>query len=68
MSQFLIYDNLEYIDSVIEREKIDKLVVLGDLYYSGFGYNDGHKINSILVKDFLTKYKNQIKKYCSKLL
>lgn len=53
-----IYDNLEYIDSVIERENIDKLVVLGDLYYCGFGYNDTYKINSSLVNDFLTKYKD----------
>ena len=55
-----ICDNLEYIDQVIEREKIDKLIVLGDLYYSGFGYNDNYKINGNFVKDFLTKYSNML--------
>ena len=28
-----ICNNLEYIDKVIQTEKINKLVVLGDLYY-----------------------------------
>lgn len=55
-----IYDNLECIESVIESENIDKLVVLGDLYYTGFGYNDKYKVNSTLVKDFLTKYKDML--------
>ena len=51
-----ISDNLNYIDSVIKKENIDKLVVLGDLYYYGFGYNVFLENNSSLVKDFLTIY------------
>ena len=31
--------NLKKIEKVIEKEKIDKLVVLGDLYYAGPTYN-----------------------------
>lgn len=53
-----IYDNLDYIDSVIDKEKIDKLVVLGDLYYSGFGYDGELDLKSSLVKDFLTKHRD----------
>lgn len=53
-----VSDNLGYIDSVIIRENIDKLVVLGDLYYSGFGYNGKFETNGSLVKDFLTRYKD----------
>ena len=28
--------NLKYIDDLIIKENFDKIVVLGDLYYSGF--------------------------------
>lgn len=52
-----LYNNLNVIEKKIETEKIDKLVVLGDLYYSGPSYNGNFKIESSKVKDFLTKHK-----------
>ena len=53
-----IYNNLEYIDNVINKKEIDKLVVLGDLYYCGPMYNDRLEVSCLLVKDFLTKYRD----------
>ena len=53
-----ICNNLEYIEKVIEKEKINKLVVLGDLYYCGPTYNDKYLVNSRVVKEFLTKHKD----------
>ena len=53
-----VYKNLDYIDTVIKRENIDKLVVLGDLYYCGPAYYQDLDINGEKVKDFLTKYKD----------
>lgn len=50
------YENLDYIDTIIKDKGIDKLIVLGDLYYSGFGSDINSKINGNIVKDFLTKY------------
>ena len=35
-----IVDNLSKLDKIIEKEGIDKLVVLGDLYYTGFNHID----------------------------
>ncbi len=52
--------NLKKIEDIIKKEKIDKLVVLGDLYYSGPTYNQKYKINSVSVKDILTKYSDKI--------
>lgn len=53
-----IYENLKFIDNVIKKESIDKLVVLGDLYYSGPKYDSDLKTNGKLVMDFLLKYKD----------
>lgn len=53
-----IVDNLEKIDKIIETDNIDKLVVLGDLYYQGFNVvssNDNFK-----VRDILTKHKDKL--------
>ena len=52
--------NMKKIEKVIESEKIDKLVVLGDLYYAGPTYNKEFEVNSMYVKDILTKYSNKI--------
>ena len=52
--------NLKIIEKIIKREKIDKLVVLGDLYYAGPTYNQKYEVNSINVKDILTKYSDRI--------
>lgn len=49
-----IPDNLIYIEKIIINQKIDKLVVLGDLYYND--YIDDNK--RIEVKYFLNKYKS----------
>lgn len=48
--------NLGKLDMVIEKEKPDKLVVLGDLYYQGFNVVD--KTDNFKVRDFLSKYKD----------
>ena len=52
--------NLKKIEKIIEKEGIDKLVVLGDLYYAGPSYNKKYKIDSMNVKDILTKYSDKI--------
>ena len=52
--------NLRKIESIIDNEKIDKLVVLGDLYYAGPLYNKKYEVNSNNVKDILTKYSDTI--------
>ena len=52
--------NMKKIEKVIESEKIDKLVVLGDLYYAGPTYNKKIEVNSMYVKDILTKYSDKI--------
>lgn len=55
-----IYDNLEYIDKIIKKENVDKLIVLGDLYYCGPTYSDKFEVNSSKVKDFLTNYSDML--------
>lgn len=52
--------NLRKIESIIDNEKIDKLVVLGDLYYARPLYNKKYEVNSNNVKDILTKYSDKI--------
>ena len=55
-----IDNNLKRIEKIIEKEIIDKLVVLGDLYYAGPTYNQKYKVNSKSVKEILTKYRDNI--------
>ena len=55
-----IDNNLKRIEKIIEKEIIDKLVVLGDLYYAGPTYNQKYKVNSKNVKEILTKYGDKI--------
>lgn len=52
--------NLKYIENKIQTEKIDKLICLGDLYYAGPTYSGDYKIESNIVHNFLTKYKNKL--------
>lgn len=52
-----IVDNLSKIDAIIKKEKIERLVVLGDLYYIGFNHVDKN-VDIFFVRDFLCKYKN----------
>lgn len=54
------YDNLKIIDEKMVRQNIDKLIVLGDLYYQGPSYNNSKKIQSNMVKKFLHKYKEHL--------
>ena len=51
-----ITDNLKIIEKKLKEEDIDKLVCLGDLYYTGPSYEGKSKINSKDVFEFLTKY------------
>lgn len=53
-------DNLKYIDNLFNKEKFDKLVVLGDLYYMGFNSIDGHSFNNTIVKDFLYSHRDKL--------
>ncbi len=55
-----IKDNLIYIEKLLNEEDFDKIVVLGDLYYSGPNYDNKLEINSRLVKEFLTNYKEKV--------
>lgn len=55
-----VYDNLVVIEKLLENDKIDKIVVLGDLYYPGPNYNGKLKIESSKVKDFLMKYSEKL--------
>lgn len=50
--------NLNIIEKIIIKENIDKLVCLGDLYYTGPTYSNNLSINSNEVHEFLTKYQN----------
>ena len=52
--------NMKKIETVIESEQIDKLVDLGDLYYAGPTYNKEFEVNSMNIKDILTKYSDKI--------
>ena len=51
-----ISDNLKIIENKIKEENVDKLVCLGDLYYTGPSYEGKSKINSKEVFEFLTKH------------
>ena len=55
-----IIDNLEIIDKKIKDLNIDKLICLGDIYYTGPSYNSNHKVNSIEVLNFLIKHKDKL--------
>jgi len=52
--------NLKKIECVVKNKKIDKLVVLGDLYYAGPTYKQDYEVKSISVKGILTKYADKI--------
>lgn len=52
--------NLKTIEQVIQKNNFDKIVVLGDLYYTGPNKDNYDYINSVKVKDFLTKYSERL--------
>lgn len=51
-----ITKNLNKLDKIIQKEKPNKFVVLGDLYYQGF--NNVEQTDNFGVRDFLMKHKN----------
>ncbi len=55
-----ITDNLKIIEKKIQKENIDKLVCLGDLYYAGPSYNDKHQVDSSGVLRFLMNYHDKL--------
>lgn len=55
-----IYDNLKYIKELDNKQKFDKIVVLGDLYYAGPTYDGLKQIRSKEVKEFLLDYQERL--------
>lgn len=55
-----IKKNLNHIEKIINLKKIDKIVVLGDLYYPGPNYDKKEEIDSLYVKNFLMNYQSKI--------
>ena len=55
-----IYDNLKYIKALDDKNKFDKIVCLGDLYYGGPTYDKKYKIESKKVLEFLTSYQDRL--------
>ena len=55
-----IPDNLDHLRKLDEKEKFDKIVLLGDLYYTGPSYNSDKVIDSKKVLEFLNSYKYKI--------
>lgn len=55
-----ISDNLNYIKKLDDKEKFDKIVVLGDLYYAGPTFDNSKQIKSMEVKDFLMSYQDRL--------
>ncbi len=55
-----IPDNLNYLKKLDEKERFDKIIVLGDLYYNGPLSNCLKQINSMKVKKILTNYQERL--------
>ncbi|MBP3766563.1 MAG: phosphodiesterase [Bacilli bacterium] len=51
-----ITNNLKVLEELDNKEHFDKIVCLGDLYYSGPTFDNSLKLNSKDVLDFLMKY------------
>lgn len=52
--------NLSKVEEIIKQQKIDKLIVLGDLYYAGPSYCQTEVVDSSAVKSFLMNYQDSI--------
>lgn len=52
--------NLDYIRNLDDKERFDKIVVLGDLYYAGPSYSQMFKIDSVGVSKFLASFSDRI--------
>ena len=55
-----IVTNLEKLKESIESESPDKIIVLGDMYYTGPTYNGDANVSSYKVHEFLQSLKNKI--------
>lgn len=55
-----ITNNLKIIEQLEKKEKFDKIVVLGDLYYAGPTYKHIYDVNSKSVLDFLMQFNEKI--------
>lgn len=55
-----ITNNLDVIEELNNKEKFNKIVVLGDLYYAGPTYNKKYEVSSSKVLEFLMKYNEKI--------
>ena len=53
-----IATNLKYIDELEQENNFDKIVVLGDLYYTGPNYNMMQESSKVL--EFLMKYQDKM--------
>ena len=52
------YENLNVIEYILKTQEVDKLVVLGDLYYQANNTRILSKIDRFQVRDFLEKYQD----------
>lgn len=55
-----IVNNLKILEKKLDEENFDKLVCLGDMYYTGPLYDNKYEINSKGVFEFLTKYQDKL--------
>lgn len=55
-----IVSNLEILKESIEKEQPNKIIVLGDLYYTGPTYNGNAEVSSFKVHEFLQSLGNKL--------
>ena len=55
-----ITNNLGYIYKLNSDNDFDKIIVLGDFYYTGPTYKEKYSANSIEVLDFLNSFKDKV--------
>lgn len=53
-----IKKNIDFLTKLIESNKFDKIIVLGDIYYSGPSYDLSYEVDSKYVLTFLNSYKD----------
>ncbi|HIS91020.1 MAG TPA: phosphodiesterase [Candidatus Faecisoma merdavium] len=55
-----ITENLGVIEKLEQKEKFDKIICLGDLYYAGPTFDKSKEVSSHCVLDFLMKYNSKM--------
>lgn len=55
-----VVDNLDVLKNLDGEFRFDKIVCLGDLYYTGPTYNKEHNVDSIKVMEFLMSFQDRI--------